>query len=175
MKENIPINKAHRLINVGCVVLITSAFGKQENIMSLAWQAPLSSDPLLIGIAVARAHLTHELILGSREFAVNIPDWKMLDKVVFCGKNKGRKIDKIKGSGLKFAPATNIMAPLVDDCPANIECRVTENITVGDHTFFVGEVVRAIAQENLFDGIWQKGVELIHHLGGSDYYPGRPQ
>ncbi len=174
MKEQIPINKAHRLINAGCVVLITSAFDNKENIMSLAWQTPLSSKPLLIGIAVAQAHLTHEYIINSREFVINIPGWNLLEKVIFCGKNKGRNTDKIKESGLRFTPASTVEVPVVEDCLANIECRVTENVTTGDHSFFVAEVLNAAAEKNMFYGVWGKNVELIHHLGGSDYYPGKP-
>lgn len=166
----IPVKKAHRLINTGCVVLITSAFEKDTNVMSLAWQTPLSGDPVLIGIAVARAHFTHELILESREFAVNVPGWELLEQVKFCGKAKGRNTDKFKESKLKPVPASKIEVPLIENCLAHIECRVAESVTTGDHTLFVGEVVAASADKEKFSDHWQPGTKLIHHLGGTNYY-----
>ncbi len=172
MKKEVLPKEAHRLINTGCVVLITSAFANKKNVMSLAWQTPLSGQPVLMGIAVARTHFTHELIVNSGEFAVNVPGWDLLEQVKFCGKAKGRDTDKFAASGLTPAPGAKVNAPLIEQCPAHIECRVAESITTGDHTFFIGEVLSASAHEEMFHGYWKAGAKLIHHLGGPHYYRG---
>lgn len=170
MKKDVPLNQAHRLLNTGCVVLVTSAFETSVNVMSLAWQTPLSGQPTLAGISVAHPHFTHELIMKSREFAINIPGWELLEQVKFCGKAKGRNTDKFAESGLTPVSASKISAPLAEQCLGHIECRVAQHITVGDHTLFIGEVLAASAREDKFNGYWNADASLIHHLGGTNYY-----
>ncbi|QQY80305.1 flavin reductase like protein [Keratinibaculum paraultunense] len=94
MKKEVPINDAHRLINTGCVLLVTSADEDRENVMTLAWHTPVSSKPLLLGIAVAASHFTTELINKSREFVLNIPGANLLNQVGKCGEVIASSVDE---------------------------------------------------------------------------------
>jgi flavin reductase (DIM6/NTAB) family NADH-FMN oxidoreductase RutF len=171
MKIEVPVDEAYRLINPGCVTLITSAYRERYNVMALAWQTPLSRKPPLLGIAVAQAHFTSELINSSGEFAVNIPGAGILKQVTFCGQNSGRDKDKFKLAGLTPTKAKKIRAPLIDECLASLECGVVERFQTGDHFFFVGEIVAADADKDFFfNGAWNEQAQIIHHLGGKLFY-----
>ncbi len=170
MKKEVPMDKAHRLINTGSVVLVSSASGSRRNIMSLAWQAPLSGKPRLVGIAVAAKHFTHQLITESREYVINIPGSELLEQVKYCGKISGRDADKFTGANLTSQPARQVGVPLIGECPGHLECRVVDQVKTGDHSLFVGEVVAASAEEKFFSDHWDIAVRLIHHLGGENYY-----
>lgn len=171
MKKEVPLEKAHRLLNIGCVLLVTSAYRDRSNVMALAWQTPLSGRPPLVGIAVAFPHFTGELINKSLEFALNIPGADLLEQVNRCGKISGREVDKFKETGLTPVTAHKVRAPLIEECLGHLECGVVQRYKVGDHFFFVGEVLAASAEEELFTAdCWKEGVELLHHLGGKQYY-----
>lgn len=171
MKKEVPINDAHRLINTGCVLLVTSADEDRKNVMTLAWHTPVSSKPLLIGIAVAASHFTTELINKSREFVLNIPGADLLDQVGKCGEVSGRKVDKFNEANITSVPAKKVKAPLIDECLGHVECKVVEKYELGDHIFFIGEVVASSVDEELFiDSSWNEKAKLIHHLGGNKYY-----
>jgi len=184
MKKEIPVNRANRLINHGPVVLITSAYKDQANVMTVAWHMPVSSRPPLVAIAVAESRFTDELIRRSEEFVINIPPRSLLKAVDLCGSVSGRDADKFKLAGLSRASAAKVRAPLIDECISHLECGVVNVFRVGDHDIFVGEVLAASAEEELFDDTW-KGLpeqggdpEVLkeasaalpfHHLGGSWY------
>lgn len=171
MKKDVPIHQAHRLINVGCVLLVTSAVEDRNNIMTLAWHTPISSKPPLVGIAVASTHFTAELIVESKEFVLNIPGAGLLPQVGKSGQVSGRDIDKFREIKITAAPSRVVHAPAVQECLGHVECRVVEEHLVGDHTFFVGEIVAASAREDLFGGgRWKERALLLHHLGGEQYY-----
>lgn len=171
MKKKVAIKEAHRLINTGCVLLVTSAYKDRKNVMTLAWQTPLSADPLLVGIAVAKSHFTTELINESGEFALNIPGVDLLDQVNVCGTVSGREVDKFKESNITPVAGQKVDAPLIDECVGHIECRVVNQYNIGDHILFVAEVVAASAREDLFVGsCWKEDAKLLHHLGGNKYY-----
>ncbi len=171
MYVEVPLKRATRLLNTGCVVLVTSAHRDRINVMSLAWQTPLSGRPPLVGISVALSHFTHELIDKSMQFVLNIPAMEMLQQVGTCGKSSGRDGDKFALAGITPVSARKIKAPLIKECLGHIECGVVERTKAGDHSFFIGEVLAAGAEEQYFsDGFWKEDVELIHHLGSRYYY-----
>lgn len=174
--KNIPITNANRLINHGPTVLITSRLGEKINVMTVAWQMPVSFKPMLVAVAIGHERFSHKLILESREFAINIPHLEMLKDVLCCGTQSGKDIDKFKVCRLTTMKAQKVGAPLIKECIGNIECRLYCTYETGDHTIFVGQVVAASVKEGIFDGYLRVDLDeakTIHHLGGKVFcYPG---
>lgn len=183
MKREIPVSMARRLINAGNIVLVTSAYKEKKNILTLAWSTPLSHNQAHIGISVAKGHYSWELIHKSGEFHLNIPDHlsynynrgsttvehsSIFKKALFCGRNSGRNVDKFKQTGLTPEKPEKIKAaPGIAECIGQAECRVVDEIDAGDHTFFIGQVLYAQAEGDLFHEVWDVSkARLIHHLGG---------
>jgi len=170
LKEKIPISIANRLINSGPVVLVTTSWQAKSNIITIAWQTPVSHTPMLVAISVGKTRYSHELLEKSKEFVINIPTVDLLKQVDFCGNVSGRSVDKFKESGLTPIKAEKVDAPLIKECIGHLECKLVETAPCGDHTIFIGEVVAAWVEKGLFDGYWLVDkAKLIHHLGGTKY------
>ena len=171
-KVSVKTSKANRLINYGTVVLVTSSAGGKDDITPVAWNTPLSHDPMLVGVSVAKKHCSHELIDKSGEYVINVPSAEMLPKVAYCGSVSGRSVDKFKESGLESQAAKTVSVPLISECIAHIECRVIQKIGVGDHTLFVGEVKAASAAEGFLNKDFVPDVgrfRTLQHLGGAEF------
>lgn len=171
-KIEIPVKDSHRIINPGPVVLVSASHGDASTIATVAWHMPVSSWPKLIALALAAKRYTLELVEASGCFCVNLPDYSLLERVVFCGTYSGRDIDKFRETGFTPVPCGKIPTLGIGECVAHIECRLNDVLTAGDHRIVVGEVVAAGAEENLFnrDGVIDiTRVRLIHHLGGSHF------
>jgi len=123
--------------------LITSVDAEgRPNIITLGEVFNLSiREPVIVGIAIAPARYSHELISAGGEFVVNLPPADLLDRVLQCGQASGRHVDKFAEFGLTPLPATHVVPPLIAECPVNIECRVLDVQTIGDHDLFQGEVL----------------------------------
>ncbi|KPK98763.1 MAG: hypothetical protein AMJ95_02645 [Omnitrophica WOR_2 bacterium SM23_72] len=171
MKVEIPKEKANRLINSGQVILVTSAYKDKANIITLAWNSPLSHKPPLLGISVAKSHLSAEFIQKSQEFIVNVPDLELLESVVYCGKHSGREVDKFKETKLTPQKANRLIkTPLIQECVGHLECVLRDIREAGDHFLFMAEVIFASAEESFFKETWQPDkVKLIFHLGGASF------
>lgn len=173
MKKEVNLSHAHRLINHGPVVLVTSVYGDlRPNILAVAWVTPLSQNPPLAGISVAEGHHSHAMISNSGEFAINIPPVELANEVVLCGKYSGSSVDKFFKAQLTPEAANRLQAPLIKECIGHLECRVVHRLKVGDHTFFVGRVLAASADGELFGEIWHSdaaGGAGLHHLGGKTF------
>jgi flavin reductase (DIM6/NTAB) family NADH-FMN oxidoreductase RutF len=102
-------------------------------------------NPPLIYISLHRDHYTTIGVLENRTFSVNIPHTGMLADADYCGTVSGAKVDK---SGLfqAFYGDTGT-APMAEECPVNLECRVVHDFSIQHRHIFVGEVVQAYAGE----------------------------
>jgi flavin reductase (DIM6/NTAB) family NADH-FMN oxidoreductase RutF len=170
MTREISLQESSRLINHGPVILVTVTDGTKPNIITLAWNMPLSHKPPLVAVSIGQNRYSHDLLKKSGEFVINVPDVDILGETIYCGTTSGRKVDKFKETGLTAIPARRVKSPLIKQCLGHLECRVVNTISAGDHTVFVGEVLIASVKENIFDGTWKvEKAKTIHHLGGTKF------
>ncbi|OLD41912.1 MAG: hypothetical protein AUI60_00230, partial [Thaumarchaeota archaeon 13_1_40CM_2_39_4] len=89
---------------------------------------------------------THANIKASKEFGISIASAEQTGISSISGGHTGMEVDKIKALeefGYKFSQAKKIDALMVDGAVLNLECKLFKEISLGDHTMFVGEVVEA--------------------------------
>jgi len=156
------------------VVLVScqSKDGK-SNIITIAWCGVVASNPPTIGIGVRPSRFSHKIIEETKEIAINIPTKQLLEKVDFCGMVSGKDIDKFQEAGFTPLPANHIKAPLIKECPVNLECKVAQSLNIGSHTLFLGEVLTIWVDEEALgkDGILGvENLELIAFVPGADRY-----
>lgn len=171
MKKEVELSKAKWLVEPGCVVLVTSGTMENANVMTFSWQTPVNTaDPCLILLAISHIRYSYELIKQNHELVINVPGEELLEQTHFVGSVTGRNIDKFKESGLTPIPAKMVEPPLIKECAGHLECRVVETFKMQTHDLLVCEVVRAVADTELFDGKWiPERFHTLHYLGGNKY------
>lgn len=134
------------------VVLVSSAAkGSRPNIITIAWAGVVCSGPPTVSISIRPSRHSHKLIKESGEFVINIPDIKHLRETDYCGLTSGRTTDKFKECAFTAKDAGKVKAPLIAECPVNIECKVKDIISLGAHDMFIGEVVSVNADESVLN------------------------
>ncbi|MDH3365155.1 MAG: flavin reductase family protein [Thermoplasmata archaeon] len=141
----------------GFPVVLGTVRGEKDNVITLALCHVFSFKPALIGVGIAPARFSFRLFKESKDFAINVPDVSLLRAVKICGSKSGKKLDKFEAAGLTREKASKVSAPLIAECPVNIECVKTHEIDTGDHTWFVGEIVAARQRED-----YDKGKMLLY-------------
>ncbi len=153
-------------------VLVTCNDEKgKTNIITIAWHTPISKKPPLYGISVAPKRYSHELIKKTKEFVINFVPYKLVKEVHYCGTHSGRNTNKIDETKLTLTPAKKTKTPLIKEGFAHMECKLAKTLTIGDHTFFVGEILNLRADENAFkDNLLEnKKIQPCYYLGGNVY------
>lgn len=133
------------------VVLATSSYQGKDNIITLAWISTVCFDPPLAGCAIRDTRFSHELISKSKEVVLNIPSENQVRETDYCGQVSGRTVDKFAACKFTRLPASKVNAPLIKECPVNIECRVIKTVQLGTHDLFIGEVVAVNADEEVVE------------------------
>src|SRR4029453_5625103 len=110
----------------GPVVLVSSAYRGERNIMTMGWHMIMNSTPSLFGCFIWDQNHSRELIRRSGQCVVNVPTIDMIDVVIGVGNTHGGRIDKFAKFGLTPATASKVEAPLIAECYANFECRLVD-------------------------------------------------
>jgi flavin reductase (DIM6/NTAB) family NADH-FMN oxidoreductase RutF len=170
-KVSVGSSSLFRLLHPMHTVLVSSiGKGGKTNIITLAWAMPTSGSPPLAAISVSPKRYSHSLIEETKEFVVNIPTMDILDETFFCGAVSGRDHDKFRESGLTASPAKKVKPPIIKECVAHLECKLYSQHQTGDHTIFVGEIVEAYANKDVFTGTYDiEKAKMIFHLGGNEF------
>lgn len=131
-------NSLHKVVNG--VSIITSFRGDKVNGLAAAWVSQVSQKPPMVMVSVAPPRYTHDMIVESGCFAVNILGESQVELGRHFGLKSGKQIDKFEG--IEFERKST-GAPIMKDAIAYMDCKVDSSHTAGDHTIFVGEIIDA--------------------------------
>lgn len=162
-KANLPLSRVYRLLEPGPVVLLTTVRNGNPNVMTMSWLTMLEFEPPLVGCVVSDRDYSFESLKSTKECVINIPTQELAQKVVGCGNTSGREIDKFSKFNLTARSSSKVRAPLIDECYANLECRVIDTKMVKKYDFFVLEVVKAWIDRA------KKNPRTIHHMGMGEF------
>lgn len=110
------------------------------------------SQPTIVGIAIRKSRYSHALIRSSGCFTVNLPHTGMVLEVDTCGTISGKDHDKFAETGLTPLESKHIRAPIIKECPVNMECELCGILETGDHDLFMGRVLEVHVDEEVLDG-----------------------
>jgi flavin reductase (DIM6/NTAB) family NADH-FMN oxidoreductase RutF len=142
-KVDLPVAMVRRYLEPGPIVLVSSAWKGQRNIMTMGWHTVMEFTPSLVGCVIASGNHSFELIRRSRQCVINVPTTALTDQVVKIGNTSGASIDKFEAFKLTADAAQQVQAPLIRECHASFECRLADSALVKRYNFFVFEVVKA--------------------------------
>ena len=133
--------------------------GSKANIMTMSWHMMIEFEPPILAYVLHTRDYTFDIVRKTKECVINIPTVALAKKVVACGNTSGRNVDKFKKFGLTPSVAACVQAPLIDECYANLECKVIDTKLVNKYGIFILEVVKAWIDRS------QKQPKTIHHQG----------
>src|SRR4030067_484394 len=154
-----PLAHVSRLLEPGPVVLVTTAHKGSANIMTQSWHTMMEFEPPLVGCVISGRNYSFDALRTTRECVLNIPTVELAKQVVGIGNCSGKKIDKFRKFKLTPLPASQVAAPLIAECHANLECRVADSRMVNKYNFFVLEVIKAWINTSI------KNPRTLHHQG----------
>jgi flavin reductase (DIM6/NTAB) family NADH-FMN oxidoreductase RutF len=139
--------------------MLTTVHKGHANVMTMSWQMMVEFEPPLVACVVSSANHSFAALRATGECVIAIPARKLAAKVVKVGNTSGRDLDKFKTFGLTRQPAERVKPPLIAECFANLECKVTDRRLVNRYNLFVLEVLAAWTDPA------QKNPKTIHHQG----------
>lgn len=132
-------------------VLVGVGDENKKNVFTVAWTGIINSKPPKTYISVRPERYSYEFIKKTGEFAINLASCDIVKAVDFCGVRSGKALDKFEKTGLTAIKGEKINAPIIEQCPINLECKVFDSMDLGSHTMFLADIVNVRVDEKLVD------------------------
>jgi flavin reductase (DIM6/NTAB) family NADH-FMN oxidoreductase RutF len=131
--------------------LVVSGTLAKSNVLAVAWIGIMGSNPPILAISLKETRYSLKIIRDTKEFSVNIPKAEHFREIDYCGLVSGRNRNKLADCGFTAIPSSVIQAPIVAECPYNLECRVVQEIIFNDWVVIFGEIVETHVDANMLN------------------------
>jgi flavin reductase (DIM6/NTAB) family NADH-FMN oxidoreductase RutF len=158
-KKDYPLDQIRRYLEPGPIVLVSSAWKKETNIMTMGWHMMMGFSPALVGCYIWDENHSFEMIRRSKECVINLPTTELTDQVIEIGNSTGSETDKFSRFELTPVTGRKVGAPLIDECYANFECRLVDGRMISKYSLFIFEALAARAAAS------PKYPETLHYRG----------
>jgi flavin reductase (DIM6/NTAB) family NADH-FMN oxidoreductase RutF len=100
-----------------------------------------------LSLSMNKAHYSNDGIKANKTFSVNIPSEYMVKATDYAGIVSGKDVDKSKLFKTFYGELKT--APMIEDCPLNMECRLMTVVDYPNHDLFIGDVVQTYANKEI--------------------------
>lgn len=136
---------AHALVTTPqpCVMIATWDKDKNPDVMMAAWAGQLDYKQIVISLS---KHKTTENLELTKAFTISFADEKTVVESDYFGMVSGNKVpDKVKKAGFTVTPSPNVDAPIIDQYPLTLECKVVSF----EDGCLIGEIINMSADESI--------------------------
>ena len=135
-------------------VMVSCGSSPEEyNIITVAWVGTLCTNPPMCYISVRPERHSYPILKREMEFVINLTTEDMAYATDWCGVNSGRDHRKFEEMHLTPGRAEVVRAPIIEESPLSIECRVRDIIPLGSHDMFVADVVNVLVDARYVDSV----------------------
>jgi len=121
------------------------------NIITIAWTGTINSKPPMCYISIRPERHSYDIIKRTGEFVINLTTKDLAEETDWAGVRSGRDYNKFEELKLTPAKASIVNAPIIEEAPLHIECKVKDIVKLGSHDMFIAEVVAVLADDRYID------------------------
>jgi flavin reductase (DIM6/NTAB) family NADH-FMN oxidoreductase RutF len=153
----------------------TVSAGGTFNVAPFSYFNAITNDPPLVGISTNRRRGepkdTLRNIRATGDFVANIVNEPLLQRMVQTSGDWPEDVSEFELTGLTPVPSDVVRSPRVKECPVSLECRLFQEIPLGEAFFVVGEIVHLHVDDAvLTDGrVDVEKLKPVGRLGGDGY------
>ncbi|QAT48362.1 flavin reductase family protein [Caproiciproducens sp. NJN-50] len=123
----------------------------EANIITISYGGIINANPPMVSISVRDSRYSYPMLKETGEFVVNIPGENLAKETDICGIRSARNVNKWELAQLTPQPSSIVKAPMIKECPVNMECIVRHVVALGSHDIFLAEVVATHIDEEILD------------------------
>ncbi len=123
------------------IILAGALICDKPNFETLGDVGIMGIKPPIVFISSGQDHYTNIGILEHETFSINFPSTTLLSKTDYCGTVSGHDVDKSQLFNVFFGELKT--APMIQECPVNLECKVIKEFSIQHRHIFIGDVTQA--------------------------------
>jgi flavin reductase (DIM6/NTAB) family NADH-FMN oxidoreductase RutF len=152
--------------------LVGATVNGRPNFLAVAHVGILNhGSPQYLSIGLHASHYTNAGIHAHRTFSICLPSEDLLVETDYCGLMTGKNTNK--AALFEVFHGELETAPMIRQCPVNMELKLHQVLKIGAHEIFIGELVQTYADDGvLVDGKVEMGRlrPLLFDMAGKCYW-----
>lgn len=134
-------------------LLVGANVDGKANFMAVGGGGVANGEPPMVSVLIRHHCYTLKGVRQNLTFSVNTPSVDLVRELDYCGITSGADVDKVKVCKFDLFYGNLKSAPMIEQCPLNLECRVVHILNLGSHAFIIGQVEGTYMTEDcLTDG-----------------------
>ena len=124
-----------------------------------------------ISLGMNKVHYTNVGIKENGTFSVNIPPVHMVKQTDYCGLVSGRNFNKATLCKTFYGKLKT--APMIEECPINMECKLVKTVDFPNHDVFVGRIIATYSDDEVLTGDavdFEKVQPILFSMNNQDYW-----
>jgi flavin reductase (DIM6/NTAB) family NADH-FMN oxidoreductase RutF len=133
--------------------LIGADIDTRPNFLTVAWGGIACGSPPMVSVAIRKNRYTLKGIKQNMAFSLNVTSKDYVVETDYCGIISGSKTNKAVDCGFEIFYGDLAGAPMIEECPVNLECKVVHIIDLGSHSLVIGKIMEThISEDCMTDG-----------------------
>ena len=129
-------------------LLVGANIDGKANFMTVGGGGVANADPPMISVLIRHNRHTLKGVLQNLTFSVNTPSSDLVAETDYCGIVSGAEVDKASICKFTVFYGKLLTAPLIEQCPINLECKVVHILNLGSHALVIGQVQGTYVSED---------------------------
>ncbi len=144
-----PIGAVNALYPMPTTLVGATVNGK-ANFLAVAHVGILNhGTPQYLSIGLAKVHYSNAGISENRSFSICLPSEDLMVETDYCGIKTGKKVDKSTLFDVFHGELKT--APMIRQCPVNMELKLHDVLDFNTHDIFIGELVQTYADDTVLN------------------------
>lgn len=122
------------------IILLGAIVDDKPNFLTVGACGIACAEPPMISVSIQHSRYTNKGIRQNMTFSVNLPSRDMVRETDYCGIVSGSEVNKVEVCKFRIFYGKLKNAPLIEQCPINLECKVAHILDLGSHSLFIGTV-----------------------------------
>lgn len=123
----------------------------EDNVLAVGYCGNCSYAPPMVMVGIVPTRYSYKMIKESGCFVVNLVERSYKEIFDYLGSHSKRDGDKLAAMDVRLEDGKKVNAPILPDCPVNIECKVVASVVTGSHEMFIGRIEYVHADAKLTD------------------------
>ena len=133
-------------------LLIGTNVDDKPNFMTVAYSGIVNAEPPMISISIRHNRYSFKGISQNMAFSVNVPSVDSMIETDYCGIESGYKSNKAEVCRFQIFYGKLKNAPLIEQCPINLECNVVHILDLGSHVLIIGRIEESYISNDCLTG-----------------------
>lgn len=155
----------HSCLQPAAQVLVSCrGINGENNALAVGYCGNCSYDPPMVMVGIVPSRYSYHMIKETGCFVVNLVNANNREIFDYLGSHSGRDGNKFEAMNIAIKDGNKVNAPILPDCPVNIECTVVDSIMTGSHEMFIGKIEYVHADASLLNNNGDIDFTQIHFL-----------